>query len=166
MNPTASGYIGLQIALHWTTAMLVLFRLIFGDSMTNYVDAAAQGRQLPQFEHTIGSAHYWVGLTILFLVIVRLTVRLVNGPHRLDGSRPGLMVYAARALHVLFYVLLVGVPVSGLLAFYVWDWMGDIHAWAKPVLIVLICVHGGAALFHHFVLKDGVLGRILVPARD
>ena len=166
MNPTTSGYSGLQIALHWTTAMLVLFQLIFGDSMTNYVDAAAQGRQLPPFAHMMGSAHYWVGLAILFLVIVRLMVRLVQGPHRFDGARPGLMVCAASALHVLFYVLLVGVPVSGLLAFYVWDWMGDIHAWAKPVLIVLICVHAGAALFHHFVLKDGVLGRMLVPARD
>ena len=76
------------------------------------------------------------------------------------------MVFASKATHVAFYCLLVGVPVSGLLAFYVWDWMGDIHALAKPAFIVLIGIHAGAALFHHFVLKDTVLRRMLVPASD
>jgi cytochrome b561 len=52
------------------------------------------------------------------------------------------------------------------LAFYVWNWMGDIHALAKPAFIVLIGIHAGAALFHHFVLKDTVLRRMLVPAPD
>jgi cytochrome b561 len=55
------------------------------------------------------------------------------------------------------------VPVSGLLALYVWNWMGDIHALAKPVFIVLICIHAGAALFHHFILKDAMLARMLFP---
>ncbi|ESW91110.1 hypothetical protein X770_10755 [Mesorhizobium sp. LSJC269B00] len=44
--------------------------------------------------------------------------------------------------------------------------LGDVHTWAKPVFIVLICIHAGAALFHHFILKDAVLRRMLVPARD
>jgi cytochrome b561 len=60
----------------------------------------------------------------------------------------------------------MAVPVSGLLAYYVWDWMGDIHAIAKPAFIVLIGVHAAAAIFHHFVLKDAVLRKMLVPASN
>jgi cytochrome b561 len=166
MNSEKSGYSGLQIGLHWTIAVLVLFQLLFGESMTTYVDAAADGRQLSSYEQTMGSAHYWVGLSILLLVFVRLAVRLFVGAPKPQSTMPKWMAFASRTTHVLFYCLLVAVPVSGLLAFYVWGWMGDIHGWAKPVFIVLICVHAGAALFHHFVLKDAVLRKMLIPARD
>ena len=44
--------------------------------------------------------------------------------------------------------------------------MGDIHAIAKPAFIVLIGIHAAAALAHHFVLKDAVLRKMLVPAAD
>ncbi|MBZ9701610.1 MULTISPECIES: cytochrome b [unclassified Mesorhizobium] len=166
MNSKKSGYSGLQISLHWTIAALVLFQLLFGESMTIYVDAVADGRRLSSSEQTMGSAHYWVGLAILLLVFVRLAVRLFIGAPKPQSTMPKWMALASRATHVLFYGLLVAVPVSGLLAFYLWRWMGDIHGWAKPVFIVLICVHAGAALFHHFVLKDAVLRRMFVPARD
>ena len=46
----------------------------------------------------------------------------------------------------------------------IWGWMGDVHALAKPLFIALIAAHGGAALFHHFVLKDRVLRNMIVPA--
>jgi cytochrome b561 len=160
-----SGYSSLQIGLHWTMATLVLFQLVFGENMTTYVDAATDGRQLPSYEQSMGSAHYWVGLSILGLVFVRLAARLFVGAPDAESTMTNWMARASRATHVLFYCLLVAVPASGLLALYVWNWMGDIHALAKPVFIVLICIHAGAALFHHFILKDAVLARMLVPAR-
>ncbi|MER8703253.1 cytochrome b [Mesorhizobium sp. M1273] len=166
MNSKKSGYSGLQISLHWTVAALVLFQLLFGENMTTYVDAAAAGRRLSTYEQTMGSAHYWVGLAILLLVFVRLAVRLFVGAPKPQSTMPKWMAFASRATHALFYGFLVAVPVSGLLAFHLWGWMGDIHAWAKPVFIVLICIHASAALFHHFILKDAVLRRMLVPARD
>lgn len=166
MNSDKFGYSRLQIGLHWTIAVLVLFQLLFGESMTTFVDAAADGRQLSPYEQTMGSAHYWVGWSILVLVLVRLAIRILAGAPHAQSTMPRWMAFASRATHVLFYCLLIGVPVSGLLAFYVWDWMGDVHALAKPVFVVLICLHAGAAFFHHFVLKDTVLRRMLVPARD
>lgn len=74
------------------------------------------------------------------------------------------MAVASRATHGLFYILLVAAPVSGLLAVYIWNWMGDIHTLAKPLFIGLIGVHPAAALFHHFVFKDTTLRNMLVPA--
>jgi len=41
---------------------------------------------------------------------------------------------------------------------------GDIHAFMMWVLLALIALHAGAALYHHFLRHDGVLQRML-PAR-
>lgn len=166
MNTQTHGYRGIQIGLHWLIAVLVLVQLVFGESMTTYVDAIGEGRPLSSLEATLGSVHYWVGIAVLALVVVRLGVRLYYGAPPVDVTTPRWMILAARATHVAFYALLAAVPVSGLLAYYVWDWMGDIHAWAKPVFFVLIGVHAAAALFHQFVLKDGLLRRMLVPISD
>ena len=165
MDAHKPGYNILQISLHWVVAALILFQILFGESMTTYVDAAANGSQLSPFDQTMGSAHYWVGLSILMLVFVRLAVRLFVGPPQVENTIPKWMALASKVSHVLFYLLLVAVPVSGLLAYHVWGWMGDIHALAKPVFIVLISIHAAAALFHQFWLRDRTLRRMLLPSR-
>jgi cytochrome b561 len=166
MDTQPRGYNGVQIGLHWTVATLVLFQLLFGDSMTTYVDATAQGRPLSQFGSIMASAHYWVGFSILLLVFIRLGVRTIYGVPHVGKSTPAWMATASRATHIAFYILLLAVPVSGLLAFYTWSWMGDVHAYAKPVFIVLIGIHAAAALFHHFILRDATLRNMLAPIRS
>lgn len=166
MSDRPHGYSGLQIGLHWTIAGLVLFQLLFGESMTIYVDAAERGRPVPQYDQMMGSAHYWVGLSILFLAFIRLGLRMIYGAPHAEPSTPTWMAAASRVAHVAFYALLFAIPVSGLLAFYTWAWMGDVHSLAKPVLIVMIVIHAAAAFFHHFVLKDATLHNMLVPTRS
>ena len=159
-----TGYSALQIILHWGVAILVLFQLLFGESMTNVVDAAEEGYAVSPLDQILATAHYWVGITILVLVIVRLAVRLLQGAPSLEGPA-NWMTMAAKAAHVAFYILLAVVPVTGLLAMYVSPDYGDLHTLAKPAFILLIVAHAGAALFHHFFLKDGTLKRMLVPAK-
>jgi cytochrome b561 len=164
LRTSNSGYSALQIALHWTIAALVLFQLLFGESMTTAVDAAADGQSLPWLDQTMASAHYWVGLAVLALATIRIGARLFVGAPGGEPSAPWWMVLASRITHVAFYGLLLATPTTGLLSYYVWDWMGDVHAFAKPAFIILIGIHAAAALFHHFVLKDRVLRKMLVPA--
>ncbi|MHC1550629.1 cytochrome b [Phyllobacterium sp. K27] len=109
-------------------------------------------------------AHYWVGIAILFLVATRVVVRLIQGAPTPAGSY-GVLTYLARTTHFLFYLLLVAIPVTGLLTIYVSDSFGDIHGLGKPAFIVLIVLHATGALFHQFVLKDGTLRRMFIPAR-
>ncbi len=47
MDAASARYSTLQIALHWLIAAAVLFQLVFGESMTNVVDAAEEGRRSP-----------------------------------------------------------------------------------------------------------------------
>jgi len=37
----------------------------------------------------------------------------------------------------------------------------DLHNWIAWAIIILATGHAAAALFHHYVLKDAVLGRML-----
>lgn len=158
-----NGYSLLQISLHWIIAALVLFQLFFGESMTHAVDAVAEGTTASSFDMQFASLHYYFGIAILALVGIRLVVRIARG---VPVSHPGTPYWtdmAARLAHGLFYVLLVGVPVTGLLGYYVEGPYGDIHAWAKPVFIGLIAIHAAAALYHQFLKQDGTLARMLKP---
>ena len=121
------------------------------------------GRSIASSDAFLASAHYWVGLAILPLALFRLALRFTTGvPPSLTSGNP-MLERLAEAAHWAFYVLLFAVPVTGFLAVYVDEGFGELHERAKPVLIVLIALHAGAALFHHFVLRDGVLRRIPVP---
>ncbi|MGV8955292.1 MAG: cytochrome b [Cypionkella sp.] len=163
--PKTNGYAPIQITLHWLIAALVVFQLVFGESMVTATDAAEEGTALSTTDAILATAHYWVGLSILALVVTRLIVRLrLGAPHAAEGNP--LLALAAKATHWLFYALLVAVPISGLVTVYINPEVGDIHQLAKPAFIVLIALHAGAALFHQFVLRDGTLMRILVPAKS
>jgi cytochrome b561 len=39
--------------------------------------------------------------------------------------------------------------------------VGDLHDWVAWTIIVLAVGHAGAALFHHFIVRDDVLRRML-----
>lgn len=158
-----AGYSLLQISLHWIIATLVIFQLYFGESMTHAFDAAAEGTTASAFDTLFASLHYWFGIAILALVGFRLIVRITQGVPPAAVSTPRWSDLAARIAHGLFYFLLVAVPVTGLLGYYVEGPFGDIHAWAKPVFMGLISIHGLAALYHHFWVKDGTLSRMLKP---
>ncbi len=157
-----TGYSPVQIFLHWAIAALVLFQLIFGESMGAVVEAADRNTTASPDDQRLASLHYWFGLAILVLVAVRLAVRLAQGAPDTVGVAP-LARRAAQLAHWLFYLLLILVPVTGLLGYYFGDPWGDLHTWGKPAFIVLIAIHASAALFHQFWVKDGTLRRMLVP---
>ncbi|MBS1167800.1 MAG: cytochrome b562 [Proteobacteria bacterium] len=164
-NKSVEGYSTIQITLHWLIVAAVLFQLVFGESMTNVVEALEEGATPGAGDLQLSSAHFWVGIAILVLLVLRLAVRMFTGTPEVIGA-PGLMTLAASAMHWLFYALLVAVPVTGLLAKYVGDPWGDIHTIGKPIFIVLIVLHAAAALYHHFLLKDETLVRMLKPRRS
>ena len=160
IHPT-EGYTRLQIALHWIIAALVILQLVFGESIGEVIRAGERGTVPSTFDQVFASVHYWVGISILALVALRLWLRRLLGAP--PAPQEGWMQTAAKLSHLAFYVVLVLMPVTGLLAFYIGDPYGDIHELGKPLLIALIALHAFAALYHQFWLKDGTLRRILVP---
>ena len=155
------GYSIWQIGLHWLIAALVFAQLVFGESMTEFVEGAGEGEPASALDTTLANTHYF-GIAILALVAVRLGLRLRNGaPPPPESS--GAIELAGRISHWLFYVLLVVVPITGLLSYYLGEPFGEVHTLAKPLFIVLIALHVTASLYHQFWRQDGLLMHMVKP---
>ncbi|SON57834.1 Cytochrome b-562 [Hartmannibacter diazotrophicus] len=162
-SPRPASYSALQIALHWIIAALILFQLVFGESMGRLGWLLRNNQTPTATDYLMADLHIYVGVAVLVLALWRLMIRVRHGaPAAPEGGNP-LLEKAATAMHHLFYVLLIGMPVTGLIAEYLFHSMGEIHELGKPVFIIFIVVHAAAALYHQYVLKDGVLTRMLRP---
>jgi len=157
----ASGYTGLQITLHWVIVALVILELIFGESIGEVIEAGERGAVPPSFDQIFADTHYWVGIAILALMALRLWMSASQSTS--PTAQHGWMRHAAKLSPLAFYVVLVLMPITGLLAYHIGDPFGEIHELGKPALIFLIALHVGAAFYHQFWLKDGALRRIFVP---
>lgn len=166
-----TGYSSVQIALHWIIALLVVIQLLLGNEISAAYDNARKGWHVSPMSFFLLSVHYYNGLIILGLALLRLALRLVKGAPA--PAPTGLIHMAVIASHAAFYVLLIAMPVLGWVAYwsvYYPDWylgepFGYLHELGATLLIALICVHAAAALFRQFWLKDGSLRRMLVPGR-
>ena len=59
------GYTIYQIGLHWLIAVLVFAQLIFGESMTDVIEAAEEGESVSALEGNLADMHYYFGIAIL-----------------------------------------------------------------------------------------------------
>jgi cytochrome b561 len=157
-----NGYSRFQILLHWGIGLLIIFKLIFGEDMGQAWRSVTRG--LAPDVGLMVRAHILVGGAVLALVAWRLGLRLSHGLPALPQTDPTQVKLAAKIGHSAVYALMVLFPITGLLA---WSGrvavMAKVHGWMKPVLMVLIAVHLGAALWHQFWLKDSLLDRMKTP---
>jgi cytochrome b561 len=150
-----SGYSGVQIVLHWIIAILILMAWLSGDGAREALDAVEKGG-------TAGFVpHVAFGLTILTLVVVRLVLRLMRGAPAAPGVPGSWQVRASDWGHRLIYLLMIAVPLGGISVWFLGLDVGDIHGLAANVLMVIVLGHALLALFHQYVLKDGLLRRMM-----
>lgn len=167
-------------ALHWLVAVLVLGLVAVGFSMVWLVSDLGRKFELYQL-------HKSFGVLVLALVLLRLFWRRLNPvvPALPGNLRPWERT-AALFTHRGFYVLLLLMPITGWLTasasplgiptsvfglFTLPNPVGPnatvesvlsfAHATLAVVLVLLLALHVGAALKHHFVLRDDVLARML-----
>ena len=127
--------------------------------------------------------HVSLGLTAALLIALRLTWRLRNRPEPLASAIiPAWQSHAARATHVLMYLLLVAMPITGYLgasfsgetvayfgiALPSWaskntglkEQLFNAHSLIAWVLVAAIGLHVLAALKHLLIDQDGVFLRM------
>jgi cytochrome b561 len=162
--------------LHWIVAALVLSTFPVGVLMVD-------GGFSRPIQDSLYIYHKNIGVVILLLVLLRLLYRAMNPPPPLPDSVQGMQRLAAHGTHVLLYVLLLVMTISGYVRVkaggfpieYL-DALGmpalvpvskplaetakAIHGTARFALFALILLHIGAAAFHGIVKKDGVFGRM------
>ena len=108
--------------------------------------------------------HIGAGALIFVLHLWRLWLRFTRGAPPLPAEEPAPLRFLASATHVLIYVLLIGMPISGSIAWFAGvEQAGAAHALATNVLLALVALHVAGAFFQQFVLKTDVLTRMAVP---
>lgn len=173
-------YTSTAIALHWLMALMIIANFALGVFMTDIPGLTPA--KLRYF-----SWHKWAGVTILLVATVRLLWRLSHTPPALPDTMPGWEKLAARASHLLLYVLLFAVPLSGyfytlaagvpVVYFGVIELpvliaknpalkpvLEGVHYWLNMLLAATVAVHVLAALKHQWIDHDSVLRRML-PVR-
>lgn len=155
------GYSGLQIGLHWAAALLIGANYVISDGMGDALDAHLSGEPVLGL---IPVWHVWAGTALLVLVLVRLTVRFVSGGHSVAGPKT-LADRAADVGHWVLYALMLAVPALGAITWFgKTNSTGDLHILVMNAMMLVILGHAAMAIFHHFVLKDGLLRR-MIPQR-
>jgi len=159
---TPTGYSRAQVVLHWLIAALIILQYVLHEPIAEAWELVEEGREV--VFHPLIAQHVFGGLVVLALAIWRLEIRARRGaPPPPEQEHPALKL-AAHATHWLFYALMILMPVSGAAA-----WFGGIelaaegHEAMKVVLLALFVVHVAGALMHRFVLKTGVMERMVRP---
>lgn len=152
---TTTGYSGLQIGLHWLIAILIVTAWFTGEGAEEAMEVVEEGG-------TAGFVpHVAIGLAILALVVVRVLVRLGRGAPAAPGEPGSLSVMAADWGHRLIYLLMIAVPLGGISVFFLGLDVGEVHGLAANLLMLVVLGHALMALYHQYVLKDGLLRRMM-----
>lgn len=156
------GYSGAQIALHWLVAILVLAQFLLAEGMEEAWDAVERGGT----PDTSGALpHIVIGGSILVLALVRLGVRFARGVPGPAEGEGGLQLVAAKVVHGLLYVLMIGLPLGGAAAWYLGiEAAADAHQIGKTLLLILVVLHILGAVYNQWVLRNGLIGRMMRPA--
>lgn len=172
-------YDGVAQALHWLTAAIVLFQFATSETWENFARPT---------RHLMIMWHMSFGIILGAVVLARIVWRLIPG-HQMPPADVGLAELAAKVGHYFLYVLLIFQFVLGFvlrwagaeaMSFFglqipspmarvsrpVHEVMGDLHHWIGWTIVIVAAGHATAALFHHVVLKDNVLRRMLPGARS
>jgi len=161
---------------HWTVALLILVQIALGFT--------AAAWRLSPLKLELFVWHKSTGVLILVLMLARLVWRLANPSPMLPAQTPPWERAAAHASHAVLYALALALPLSGWLInsaagvpFSVF-WLVPLPSIVAPderledlaklvhfSLLVALClvlaVHIGAALRHHFIKRNEVLIRML-----
>ena len=150
-----TGYTRTQIVLHWIVALLILQQYVFKDAMSAAWDAFGDGLE-SAFDPLV-LAHVAGGILVLVFTLWRLAIRARRGVPAMVGES-AVQRMLAKVTHLGLYALMILMPVSGSVA-----WFGGVDAAAqghnilKIALLALIALHLAGALWHQFVLKDGLI---------
>lgn len=161
---------------HWIIAILVIVNWRIAEAAEHLEGAEKAATIAP---------HKAIGITILVLTVLRLIWRLSHKPPPMSDLIPKWQRVLGKTVHILFYVLLIGLPIGGWLAgSYASspiDYFGLFtiptlpveqdfeaaksiigqHAFGGEVLIYLVGLHILGALKHTFIDKVNGIGRML-----
>jgi len=157
--------------IHWVSALMILVLLASG--------IRADGTEDPLSKMAILRVHAPLGAAIFILTLARIGWWWFADTKPTSVPMPRWQDRISRAVHVLFYVVIIGLGASGVGMMILsgagpiifqgaaetlpdfWDYPPRApHGIGAKVMIALLVMHLGGALYHQFVKKDGLINRM------
>jgi len=162
MSDQLRRYSKTQIVLHWITVALVIAQYVLHDSIVNAWELIQSGKSV-SFDPLVLS-HVAGGIFIAVIVLIRLSLRSINSDTHetkdLLGNR------LSNIAHKLLYAILMMMVLSGGMAwFFNIEAAANAHNLFKVLLLITVLGHVFAALYHHFIVKDGLLNRMFLARK-
>ena len=170
---TITKYSLISKLLHWASAIILFVQIPLGFYL---VDLDFGPERL-----NIENIHVIIGLSMFYLVILRLINKIINPPPKLEPSIFKGQKLLAKSNHLLLYVTILSITISGIFKklfngetlviffreiqivenFEVADFFYDIHIFSNYLLIALIIIHILAVIVHKLFFGDNLLKKIL-----
>ena len=172
LRSTETRYGSVAVTIHWMSAALIFIALATGFRTANTVDPVAKTQLL--------GIHVPLAILVALLTLARLLwwAFADQKPDPVAGSAQW-QHYGAKAVHWLFYLVILGMVASGAGMFILSD-AGPIlfgnangplpefenykpripHGIGARFMVLLLVAHIGAAFYHHCIKRDGLLARM------
>jgi cytochrome b561 len=173
LKNTLTEYGLISKLLHWLSALLILVQIPLGFYLVDL--------DFGQERINIENIHIIIGLSLFYLVILRLVSKIINPTPKLDPSIFKGQKLLAKLNHIFLYVTILSITISGILKklfsgesliiffkkikikdnFDLADQFYDIHIFANYTLIGLISLHIFAVIVHKVFFKENLIKKIL-----
>ena len=170
---TLTEYGIISKVLHWLSAIILFIQIPLGFYL---VDLDFGERRI-----TIEDIHVTLGLTVFYIIIIRLINNILNPTPKLDPSIFKGQRFLAKMNHVLLYFAILFITISGILKklfngetltiifqeiqinenFELADQFYEIHIFSNYTLVGLITIHLVGVIVHKLFFRDNLLKRIL-----
>ena len=170
---TLTEYGIISKVLHWLSAAILFIQIPLGFYL---VDLDFGDQRI-----TIEDIHVTLGLTVFYIIIIRLINNILNPTPKLDPSIFKGQRFLAKMNHVFLYIAILSITISGILKklfngetltiifkqieikdnFDLADQFYTIHIFSNYTLIALISIHLMAVIIHKLFFGDNLLKRIL-----
>jgi superoxide oxidase len=180
MSVSTTRYNPIIIGLHWFM-LLLLIAVYCAMEFHGYFPKGSAERKF------VTSLHFMLGMSVLFLVVIRLAVRLSSTTPAIVPSPKKWELLLAKTMHATLYIFLIAMPIAGWLVFsaegnsvpffgleippimgkdhQLGEKIEDLHKLGGTIGYYLIGLHALAGLFHHYVRKDNTLLRMSLLKR-
>ena len=175
-----NNYGRLSICLHWLAAILIV-------AVYAMIELRGLWPKGTPIRDGMKSLHFMLCLSVFVLVWARLALRVMQPTPRIEPAPPAWQHALATVVHWALYLFMIGMPLGGWIVlsaagkpvpFFGLELpplvapdkalaksVEEIHETVGKVGYALIGLHAVAALFHHHVMKDNTLTRMLPRRR-
>ncbi|MDL2354175.1 MAG: cytochrome b [Pseudomonadota bacterium] len=172
----SSRYGWLSVSLHWV--MLALLVAVYASmELREFYPKGSATRE------AMKTWHYMLGLCVLALATGRLAIHFAGPVPAISPAPPKWQAQGAKLMKVVLYVFMLGMPVLGWLLlsakgtaipFFglqlpalltenkdLAETVKEVHETGATIGYFLVGLHAAAALYHHYLVRDDTLRRML-----